>query len=257
MGKFSLPEVTLCAVASVNVAATVRALQRSADGVVFARSLLFTDAKISDVGEIQVVSIPKIRTAAEYSRFVLHDLIHHVSTSHCLIVQWDGFVLNPNAWDPAFLDYDYVGAPWPQFDDGKDVGNGGFSLRSRKLLEACGNERFRPHHPEDVAICRTNHALLEDLGMRFAPRSEADRFSFERTTPCQPTFGFHGIFNMIPALGADEFWQVYGTLDDRRSAVTDFGLIMRQLGTAHGRWARRFRLGANSVLDRLRSLLAP
>lgn len=79
----------------------------------------------------------------EYSRFVLQDLHTYIETSHVLIVQADGFVLNPGLWNPGWLDYDYVGAPWPEtLRVGKyviplanRVGNGGFSLRSRRLLK--------------------------------------------------------------------------------------------------------------------------
>ena len=58
-----------------------------------------------------------------YSEFVIRELHKYVDTSHCLLVQWDGYVLNPKSWLPQFLDYDYIGAPW----NGNVVGNGGFS----------------------------------------------------------------------------------------------------------------------------------
>lgn len=248
MGCLSLPTVTLCAVASVNVAATVRALQISLGKIDFADCLLFTDASIAPGAEIQLVSIPKIRSAAAYSEFMLRELVGHIRTEHCLVVQWDGFVLDADAWDPAFLQWDYIGAPWPQFTDGRDVGNGGFSLRSRRLLEACCDPGFQPGHPEDVAICRTNRDLLESgHGIRFADRSIAERFSYERTLPRGPTFGFHGIFNMVSEVGVEEFWSTYMTLDDRSTAGTDFRLIMRQLGAGSNSFRRRLRFAVDGL----------
>jgi hypothetical protein len=169
-------------------------------------------------------------------------------------VQWDGFVLDATQWAPQFLEYDYVGAPWPQFSDGRDVGNGGFSLRSRRLLEACRDPRFRAAHPEDVAICRLNRDLLErEHGIRFADRSTAERFAFERTEPDGPTFGFHGVFNMIPALGADGFWEVYRGLDDRRTVFVDYALLMRQLRMGNRAREHRLQLTRDRVFQLLRS----
>lgn len=242
MSHLLLPTVTLCAVASVNVEATIRALRSCLDKAEFAGCLLFTDAAVSPANDIRVIPISKIRSAAEYSDFLLRNLVDHVESSHCLVVQWDGFILDAGAWDPMFLEYDFIGAPWPQFTDGQEVGNGGFSLRSRKLLVACCDAQFHRGHPEDVAICRTNRSLLEqEHGIRFADWATAERFSFERTRPSRATFGFHGIFNMIPEIGADEFWDIYRSLDDRGTARTDFRLIMRQLSAGPHSLRRRMR----------------
>ena len=252
MARLKLPTVTLCAVTSVNIRATVAAIEACLEQVEFAETLLLTDAEIaSGHPEIRVVPVPRITSSASYSRFMLHDLADHVRTAHCLIVQWDGFVLDARQWDAAFLDYDYIGAPWPQFDDGHDVGNGGFSLRSHRLLEACRDPRFRSGMAEDVAISRANRELLEvEHNLHFADRATAERFAYERAAPPGPTFGFHGIFNMIPAVGPERFWELYSGLDDPTTAFADYRLLMRQLG--HGRDAlpRQMRLTA----DRLRHL---
>jgi hypothetical protein len=91
------------------------------------------------------------------------------------VVQHDGYVLNGGAWTDDFLKYDYIGAPWGGVNL---VGNGGFSLRSRRLLEACSRMDGEPH-PEDDFICRRHRKDLENLGMRFAPKELADRFAVE------------------------------------------------------------------------------
>ena len=53
-----------------------------------------------------------------------------------LIIQHDGFILNHKAWDNEFLNYDYIGAPVYWMGNKLiEVGNGGFSLRSKKLLK--------------------------------------------------------------------------------------------------------------------------
>ena len=85
---------------------------------------------------------------------------------------------------------------WHWHDDGMRVGNGGFSLRSRRLLEALQDPRIALADAEDETICRTFRPLLErEYGIRFADESLADRFSFEAAYPVGRPFGFHGLFN--------------------------------------------------------------
>ena len=254
MSRLALPTVTLCAVTSVNFPATLAALEACLDQVEFAEALLLTDAEAAPApSDIRVVPIPRIASVAAYSRFMLQDLADHVNSPHCLVVQWDGFVLDALQWDAGFLDCDYVGAPWPQFDDGRDVGNGGFSLRSRRLLEACRDPRFRHGGAEDVAICRVNRTLLEEEhGLRFANRATAARFAFERSAPPGPTFGFHGVFNMMKTVGPERFWELYLSLDDPATAFVDYRSLMSQLGQGRSALSRRARLTA----DRLRGFFA-
>lgn len=252
MAAIELKTVTLCAATSVNVSATIAALRHSLDHIAFAECLLFTDAEITESHQaIRIVPIERLDSARAYSEFILHGLVGHVRTLHCLVIQWDGFVLDPSRWEDSFLDFDYVGAPWPQFADGQAVGNGGFSLRSRKLLEACCDPDFRSVHPEDLAICRLNRQLLETrYGIKFANAATAGRFAFERIAPGKPTFGFHGIFNVSSILGIDRLWAIYRSLDDRRTAFIDYRFLLRQL--KDGRQSRRRR--ARLMLDRLLAL---
>lgn len=253
MPLLQLPSVTLCAVTSVNVAATIAAMRACQDQVQFADAILLTDAIEPPVpSTIRHVGIGRLTSSGDYSDFLLRRLADHVRTDHALVVQWDGFVLDARRWDPAFLDFDFIGAPWPQFEDAHNVGNGGFSLRSQRLLRACQDPRFADGHPEDIAIGRLNRAFLEDAyGCRFPPAELAERFSYERTAPKEPSFGFHGVFNMIPALGADRFWKIYNLLDERTAADYDYVLLMRQLGGQPDSLSRRLTLSRR----RLASLL--
>lgn len=230
--RLRLENVILCAVSSSNLKATVAAMKASLVQIEFAEALLFTDREPASLGldaacEIRVIQIDPIRSSEAYSRFMLHDLADHIRASHALIVQWDGHVIDAGRWQDAFLEYDYIGASWPQFDDGYDVGNGGFSLRSRRLMEACRAPDFKAHHPEDLAIGRTNRAMLEERGLKFAPTALADQFSAERTGDPANTFGYHGVFLMPHVLGANGFWQVYTALSDRATLWVDFAILFR------------------------------
>ena len=208
----SLPDVTLVAVTSVEIEATLMALSISAHAIEFGQiKFLTSEAPISPDPKIQVVNIPRLDWRG-YSKFMIESLDQHISTSHCLIIQADGFVLNPDRWQAIFLDYDYIGAPWPvQLFAGpgdhvldmksNQVGNGGFSLRSKKLLRETAKINFDsmtfPLIHEDLVIC---HYLLEDmlsLGIKFPKPEIAAQFAVESPNASfgqnpYTSFGFHG-----------------------------------------------------------------
>lgn len=253
--RLTLPQVTLCAVTSVNVLATLRALEACLQQIAFADCKLLTDAQVrSQHPEIQILPIDRISSAAAYSDYVLCKLIDHVETSHCLVVQWDGHVLDAQQWRSEFLDYDYIGAAWPHFLDGHDVGNGGFSLRTRRLMEACRAPDFSRLHPEDVAIGRTNRPWLEEQGLRFAPRELADRFAVERAGDLTTCFGFHGVWNMPQLLGVEAFWQIYRELDERATLWEDLPRLLDDLSGGDRSVRRRLRLLADRLCDGARAM---
>lgn len=199
-----MKSITLCCVDCVNQPLAIRALRRSMSALPFAQTLLLTN-DFHDLPDMRVERIPALKSHAEYSHFVAKELVAHVHTSHVLLVQWDGYVLNPSAWTEEFLEYDYIGAPWGFHKDAYRVGNGGFSLRSKRLLEALRDPEIVETHPEDVAICRQYRPLLEQrYGIRFAPEVLAERFSFESTTPKNTPFGFHALYNMWVCVNHEE-----------------------------------------------------
>lgn len=208
MSTLDLREVTLVAIDTRTPLAALSAMNRCQAHIRFGDALLVTlpgfDAP--ELGKVRVVAAPDIRSSRAYSEFVIRVLPDLVQTSHVLIVQWDGFVTHPENWSDSFLETDYIGAPWPQFRDGRDVGNGGFSLRSSRLMHAVRRRSDGADvHPEDVWICRTLRADLErEEGLRFAPSSLAYRFSVERGGTAVAAFGCHGLSNMADALPAGE-----------------------------------------------------
>ena len=200
-----MKSITLCCVDCVNQPLAVRALRLSMSALPFAETLLLTSG-FHDLPDLRVERIPPLQSHAEYSHFVAKTLVDHVHTSHVLLVQWDGYVINPSAWTDEFLQYDYIGATWEFQKDAYRVGNGGFSLRSKRLLEALRDPEIVETHPEDVVICRQYRPLLEQrYGIRFAPESVAERFSFESTTPKSVPFGFHALYNMGTCVKHEEF----------------------------------------------------
>jgi len=122
-----------------------------------------------------------------------------LKTSHTLNVQWDSWICDPGMWDDEFLNYDYIGAPW-WYKDGKNVGNGGFSLVSTRLKRYVHKHRDKYpciHAADDDLLCRTYRPTLEQKGFTWAPEKVAHRFAFEccRPSPTSRHFGFHAMFN--------------------------------------------------------------
>jgi len=199
MQSRALADVTLACVDTVNHALALRALAASAQRIAFGRVVFLTHGLPEDAAPapgIDVVDIEPLRSRDEYSHFVLKRLVEHVHTRHVLLVQWDGYVVNADAWESAFGDVDYLGARWFWHTDGHDVGNGGFSLRSHRLLDALQDPRIELVEAEDTTIGRTFRTLLErEHGIRFGSPALADRFAFEAAYPIGKPFGFHGLYN--------------------------------------------------------------
>lgn len=196
--KIDLPNVTMCAVDTVNPQLAALALTKSASEINFADVILLTDTVASGYLYTQQL-INRINSKEEYSRFIYDELVNYIKTDFALIIQWDGYVLDASQWRPHFLDYDLIGAKWPWHASHSNIGNGGFTLRSRKLMQVLKSVRypFNNEVPEDDLISRVYRSELElHDNIKFAPESIADQFSYERSVPDVSTFGFHGLFNM-------------------------------------------------------------
>lgn len=197
-----IPTIDLVAVACTKVPETIEVLKRCQKQMNFTQTILFTHEKLEIEG-IKVVEIPKL-DYWHYNEFVAMELWQHTNAQFVLLVQNDGYITNPELWSEDFLKFDYIGAPWPAkthyTKEGKEVrvGNGGFSLRSRKLLRAPTTYGLEfsdygtgfPH--EDGFLCVHNRELLEKYGIKFAPVEVAAHFSTELTVPeTRKSFGGH------------------------------------------------------------------
>ncbi len=209
-----LPEVTLVCVDTRSPERALQAIGHCTAGLRFARVLLFTNTHrlVEPAAGVDLVELT-LDSVAAYSEFMLRGLLPHVQTSHCLIVQWDGYVLNPGLWDADWLHHDCIGALFAGQHGPRAVGNGGFSLRSRRLLLALQDPAMQIHHPEDVCICHTNRQRLESVhAIRFAPPEVAARFAFERVAPTGTSFGFHGLFNFHRVMAMPQLRALLDTL---------------------------------------------
>ena len=210
--KLKLPDVTLLAATSSEMDAAQISMRISLHNIEFGASkLLCSAAPEKKYPDIEYISIPPLNSVDDYNKIIFQDLHKYFETSHCLIVQADSFVVNSDLWDDEFLKFDYIGGPWPnkiQINpnlilhlEKNPVGNGGFSLRSRKLAETTAKINFKslnfPMKAEDVVICYYLYKEMVDSGIRFAPPKLAAQFSMENVDhlygqDADSVFGFHG-----------------------------------------------------------------
>lgn len=206
----------------------MRALEKSVEQCRFADAVLFCDVPVNSSLAVRVEWIPKIRSIAEYNRFILKELADRVETDFVLIVQWDGYVVDGSQWRDGFRDYDYIGARWP-FDYGPMVGNGGFSLRSRRLLKAVQGlaAEYTGSVAEDLFVCDVlGPSLHRNSGINFAPPELADYFSDESAGGGKRTFGFHGLFNFPEYVNPGELRGIAAELPDMVFQKPEFYVLV-------------------------------
>jgi hypothetical protein len=235
--KLQLPDVavfTFCW-GTEHVEKSLKAMLIAMDQVDFKRSVLITDSSKTDLSLFSKV-IDQHNIEICDMRVDLNDNLQNddanrsgfcesfvqqtnkfILDEFCLNIQHDSTIIDIGKWDNRFLDYDYIGAPWPmhiiqasdmvngQIDEIPNVvGNGGFSLRTRKFVEESAKLGWE-HKNEDLNICVFNYERMTSAGIKFAPPELAAQFSKEHPTPygnfsrsvlfSYNSFGFHGEFN--------------------------------------------------------------
>ena len=191
-------DITLVCASNFKMNETITAIRQCMYYCNFKKVKLFsclTNREINkDLSDIELVKIDRMNNIQSYSKFMITQLNNYIDTKYILICQYDGFVVNINLWNDRFLDYDYIGAPtWHPYN----TGNGGFSLRSKKLLECIANNLnvFQSaYNPEDYLICVKHKPFFERNGITYAPIDLATKFAWQehsRTPKYKDAFGVH------------------------------------------------------------------
>ena len=209
---------------------------------------LHTCKNVANFGDVKLVTLPQyvekyqdeegitlenqvrpLTNIDEYNYYILYHLYKHINTDYVLLIQDHAFIINPDAWRNDFFDYDYIGAPWPHrerayitpYGEHQRVGNGGFSFRSKKLLEVPLKQwipfkvaemsdfyqMFGGNNTnEDGNITVHNKHLYEKQGCKIAPIEVAKFFSYESPVPENSgiiPFGFHN--NLPPGVTVEGY----------------------------------------------------
>lgn len=212
MSKLQLDQVTLVCVETREHELASLAVQDCLRVADFGAVLILTDKSLSFILDQTTTNhhhwdfhkVPDWPNKLGWSRSWWYDVPPLVKTSHTLNIQWDSWIVDPSMWSDDFLRYDYIGSPW-WYKDGKNVGNGGFSLVSTRLKRYLRDRRQK--YPcntavDDDLLCRTYRPALEDAGFVWAPEHIAHEFAFECCRPSATSkhFGFHACFNFPDVL---------------------------------------------------------
>ena len=200
MAKPYASNVTLCCIDTANHLLAMQAMKQTLSLMDFAESIFITDREEVANPLWKLHRINRISGFEDLNRFMLKNLYFHIETEFVLIVQYDGFIWKPHRWNTEFLNYDYIGAPWPGAAEEFSVGTGGFSLRSKKLLKALldDNIRMLPGVNEDLLIGKHFRSYLQvEHGIRFPSQQLAATFACESPRSDPDTFGFHGMIYLM------------------------------------------------------------
>ena len=203
--KLQLPSVTLICIDCVNANRAVSVLELCKGKADFGAVKLLTSLPIDYQHKIE---IPPLNTLVAYSIFMLTKVHEFINTEHLLIVQRDGFILNPESFNPLWLTYDYIGPLFVQYNH---VGSGGFSLRTKALMQNTARNtpewdwsqrqadeiQKEQQYYEDGVICLSGRYS----SFKIAPLEEAAKFAVggnrDPKYHVDKPFGFHGVWNRI------------------------------------------------------------
>ena len=179
------------------------------------------------------VTVRRQRASAPMQFVWSKPFIDRISTPHFLFMQWDAGIVDPSLWDDRLLECDYAGAPW-DFADGRNVGCGGFTIYSARLMRHLIEHRPMPDIGADKVLCRDWRPDLERQGFRWAPDELAIRFAFEYVRDARgPSrhFGYHDSRNWPLVMKGDALCERI-KLAQQSKYVVDSGKLDRVFAMA-------------------------
>lgn len=192
----SLPNITLIALTNKDFEGHKKAIDKSCEGI--------------EWGGVKLIWDEKCNSIDEWNRKIIYELHTYIDTDFAMLIHADGYVINPQAWKDEFLNYDYIGAPWPLPQDDYSyrtsegelvrVGNS-VSLRRHNILTLPTElglpwKGYYGNTNEDGFLCVHNREKLIEHGVRFAPLEVACHFSKEHEIEENKgieTFAFHSL----------------------------------------------------------------
>lgn len=212
--KLDLSDVTLICADGIHIEYAIPAIERCKALCNFGAVKLLTSMPTDYPHRVEIEPLTSL---SAYSVFMISRIHEYVDTSHMLVVQHDGWILNPDIWDPAWMELDYIG---PLFihkhqTGSSSVGSGGFSFRSRRLMASIASRISRWDGTEestdrlmkevgcyeDGAIAWNYRPVVEREGCRFATPEQASRFAQggnnDPAYHVEKPFGFHGLWENI------------------------------------------------------------
>jgi hypothetical protein len=203
--RLQLPTTTLVCVDCLDSKRAIRVLEHCKSMVDFADVKLLSSIPSDYEHRVRIMPLNSL---IAYSIFMLTRFHEYIDTPNVLIVQRDGWILNPESFDPNWLDLDFIGPIYMQNDR---VGSGGFSLRSKRIMQEVsktmpawdGTQRSAEMIQKNLPMYEDGQLSLTEFskGFKIASLEQAADFAqggnrnpqYFRTKP----FGFHRTFQDI------------------------------------------------------------
>lgn len=253
--------ITLAIVGTTNHSLMKFAVEKTLECVPIDKIKIFSDKNI-EVPNSEFIELKVPFGLADYSNFMIKELVNYIDTDHVLICQYDGFAVNPEFWDNRFLQYDYIGSATyfkhpPLFStlsqcnidkdsyQGWHSLGGGFCLRSKKLLEALQDEKIQstfynyeldcPWTCEDISIGIIYKKYLETrYEIRFGSIEDSIEFAAEILSNYSFCLGFHG-WDQVPLFlnQKETMFYIQEYIKTNGSHNVDFVKLKKFIGFCH------------------------
>jgi hypothetical protein len=238
-----MKKITVVAITSTDHELTKFSIEKTLENTPNVEDILvFSDKKILDYGKFVELSTPF--TWEDYNQFRLKEVGKYLETEFVLFIEYDGMATNKNSWSDEFFKYDYIGAPFKKQMFGENinqVGNGGFSMRSTKLMKILSEDKniklktfnflFSEVGIEDGTICvEYEKYLRQKYNIDFSPTSLASCFGCEWENTLD-SFGFHGLWNLPNFLKKKDYEKWLSVAPkDKRQLVLNYENAYKQDG---------------------------
>jgi len=170
-------------------------------------NIIWCHTDITDTKTIlEKVKIPRLSTLllkhkgnmniGDYNNLLCsEEFWNYFNKENILIFQTDSVIISESPFDlREYLDYEFIGSPWPFKDMFQYCGNGGFSKRTKSaMLKVIKTLGPNPGLPEDVFLSTHARHLI-----KVAPRYIAQRFGKELVKDDRLFFGCHKMYAYQP-----------------------------------------------------------
>jgi hypothetical protein len=227
--------ITLAMVGTTNHSLMKFAIEKTKKAVPYDCIKIFSDKDLEICGSEFYQLRPEFNRN-DYSVFMMKELCNFIKTDHVIVLQYDGFGVNKEHWEDKFLEYDYIGSPThihhPPMRgllEGTRVAysnntkwyslGGGFSLRSRKFLDALLDPNidveFFDYNTKSLGICEDasvavihKNYLETKYKIKYGSIEDSLKFSSEILTGYNFCVGFHG-WEQIPLFLSEQDCMYY------------------------------------------------
>jgi len=206
--KIKIPDVTLLAISSTEEEGSIKSLVKCCEQIEFGNVKFVSHKKPESMPDfITWEYCPQIKSFYDFDCYVFPNIGNHIQTSHMLMVQSHAWIIHAELWDDNWLQYDFIGSPWVErsefisFSTGEmvRVGNGGFSLRSKKILDLPQKLNLpvvsdRGYTSDDGLLNSYYRKIFLENGINYPDVHIASRFAFENIVSENidiVPFGFH------------------------------------------------------------------